>query len=173
MPEGPGSTPAALPEVADGGSLRTYLKEHKAAVIGGVIVHDIHLLIGDISSEGGKSQVRFRDLPVLPFQVPESNGVRTQLKSSQLDPGAIPVLVFPEEYIAPPGFEIVETLPQAVASLGQVNTTFLDVYTVSGDIANFWNVKGLTAKLYKHKGKTFPLQSLSDIMWITFRQVGC
>ncbi|GAB1318702.1 hypothetical protein MFIFM68171_08912 [Madurella fahalii] len=153
IPDVPGSTPAALPEVADSKLLRTYLKEHKAAVIGGITVRDIHLLVGDISSEGSKSRVQSRDLPVLPFQVPESNGVRAQLKSSQLDPGAMPVLVFPEEYITLPGFEKVETLPQAVASFGQVNTTFLDVYTVSGDIANFWNVKGLTAKLYKHKAQ--------------------
>lgn len=110
VPDVPGSTPAALPEVADGESLRTYLKEHKAAVIDGVIVRDIHLLVGDVSSEDGKSRVQSRNLPVLPFQVPESNGVRTQLKSSQLDPSAMPVLVFPEEYIAPPGFEKVETL---------------------------------------------------------------
>ncbi|KAI1087089.1 hypothetical protein F5B19DRAFT_486997 [Rostrohypoxylon terebratum] len=125
--------------------------ENKAAVIGGAIVRDIHLLVGDVSSESDKSQVQFKDLPVLPFQVPESSSMSAQLKSSKLDPDSMPVFVFPEEYIAPPEFEKVEALSQDDVSFGQSNTTLLDLYTVSGDIDNFWNVKGLTAKLYKHK----------------------
>jgi hypothetical protein len=148
-------------------SLSAFLHEHRAAVIGGAIVRDISLLVGGVPQNNGDGQakIQFADLPVVPFQVPESSGVRPQLHSCS-DPSFLDnskhILVFPEEYIAPPGFEGVKMLPLgALESLQRfvpkpphkVEKTFLDVYTVSGDIVDFWGIKGLTAKLYKHKSK--------------------
>lgn len=149
--------------------LSTFLRKHRAAVIGGAIVRDLSLLVGGgpQNDEEDQAKVKFADLPVVPLQVPESSGMRSQLLSSSdpsfLDLDSKHLLVFPEEYIAPPGFERVKTLPsEALESLNkavsesrhQVEKTFLDVYTVSGDIVDFWGIKGLTARLYKHKSKT-------------------
>jgi len=151
-------------KVVSNGSLSTFLHEHRAVVIGGAIVRDISLLVGDRPSNNGEGQanIHFADVPVVPLQVPESGSVRAQLLSSS-DPSSLldakPLFVFPEEYIAPPGFEDVATLPlEAVEDLvaespHQVERTVLDTYTVSGDIVDFWGIKGLTAKLYKHKGE--------------------
>jgi hypothetical protein len=97
-------------------SLSAFLHEHRAAVIGGAIVRDISLLVGGVPQNNGEGQakIQFADLPVVPFQVPESSGVRPQLHSCS-DPSFLDnskhILVFPEEYIAPPGFEGVKMLP--------------------------------------------------------------
>ena len=152
-------------EMINNDSLSIFLHKHRAAVIGGAIVRDISLLVGGGPPSNGKGQakVQFADLPVVPFQAPESSGIRSQLLSSSNPVNSKHLLVFPEEYIAPPGFERVKTLPlDALEALRnsvseaphEVETTFLDVYTVSGDIVDFWGIKGLTAKLYKHKSKT-------------------
>ena len=145
----------------DDKDLSTILLEQRAAVIGGAIVRNISLLVGE-EKEG---KVRFGDLPVLPLQVPE--GEKAKLFSSE---ETVPILILPEEYTAPPGFEHVEGLStrkpgkngsisdsevgEGVDEIG-MRMTDLNMYTVSGDIVDFWGIKGLTAKLYKYKGKVY------------------
>lgn len=169
LPDRPISQTVRRREMINNDPLSTFLRKHRAAVIGGAIVRDLSLLVGGgpQNDEEDQAKVKFADLPVVPLQVPESSGMRSQLLSSSdpsfLDLDSKHLLVFPEEYIAPPGFERVKTLPsEALESLNkavsesphQVEKTFLDVYTVSGDIVDFWGIKGLTARLYKHKSKT-------------------
>lgn len=132
-----------------------------SVVIGGAIVRNISLLLG----VGGHEDIQFGELPVLPIQVDESE--RAKLYSS-VSPGEgvkpLSILVLPEKYTTPPGFEHAEeresghtaSLPDSegpaeVDNMG-MEVAELDMYTISGDIVDFWGIPGLTAKLYKYKG---------------------
>ncbi|KAM0514405.1 hypothetical protein ACHAPE_006698 [Trichoderma viride] len=143
--------------------LSAILLQQHAAAIGGVIVRDIKLIIG----EGKKEDVKFGDVPVLPLQVAETEQAMLFSRMPEHE-GDTPdfTLILPEKYIAPPGFEGVELFPDEVAIddkdrekalqkdviQGGMKKSELQLYTIVGDIVDFWGITGLTAKLYKYKG---------------------
>ncbi|KAH7310920.1 hypothetical protein B0I35DRAFT_439890 [Stachybotrys elegans] len=141
--------------------LSAILLQQHAAAIGGAIVRDIKLILG----EGKKEDVKFCDVPVLPLQVPETEQAMLFSRMPEQE-GDTPdfTLILPEKYIAPPGFEGVELFPdvaiddkdgvialQKDVTLGMKKSE-LQLYTIVGDIVDFWGIQGLTAKLYKYKG---------------------
>lgn len=135
-------------------ALSSMLFEQRAAVIGGAIVRNISLLVG----EREKDQVQFGELPVWPRQVLEGENAKLFSRVSQSrGRDKTPVLDFPEEYIAPPGFENIEKLAGTAVRIDEkeMKRANLNIYTVSGDIVDFWGIEGLTAKIYKHKGKVY------------------
>ncbi|GAP86904.1 hypothetical protein SAMD00023353_2400470 [Rosellinia necatrix] len=168
---------STLANIGDREDLPSILFKKNAAVIGGAIVHDINLVVGEDKN-------RFGNLPLLPIQVPL--GYKARLFSREPEnKGEAPVsmLLFPEHYTAPPGFENVnvfgEEAKTADAASTNVATSFesdfqdsmaksgmkmtdLKLYTISGDIVDFWGIKGLTAKLYKYKGVESDAQKEGD-----------
>lgn len=143
-------------------------------VVGGAVMENVCLLIPD------EEATSFAGLPVIPIKgsphvqsqilatVPED---KTQGKSNQF-----PVLLLPEEdklsdaaaslvTKAQPLADarmltsLIESTPKinqdAISADGvkAVVQTPLDNYALSGEIKNFFGIKGLKAKLYKYKGK--------------------
>lgn len=167
----------SAPDAFTGGSkgdrkdLRSILSENHAVVIGGAIVRHVSLVV----SEKPGDDTRFGSLPVLPLQIPEGQKSKLFSKDPDGDSAQPPILLFPEPYIAPPGFENFDLFEEgnrdAIMPRASMDTrtsrsdiedkmakagmkmTNLELYTVSGDIVDFWGVKGLTAKLYKYKGQ--------------------
>lgn len=148
----------------DSQDLSTILLQQRAAVIGGAIVRDIKLVLG----QGKKENVKFGDVPILPLQVPGTEQAMLFSRVPEHE-GDTPdfTLILPEKYISPPGFEGVEMFPDEVAINDKdrektlqkdllergMKKSELQLFTVVGDIIDFWGIKGLTAKLYKYKGK--------------------
>jgi hypothetical protein len=143
----------------DDESLTAFLDKHRAAVIGGAIVRDISLLFkGHMPEEGGHGLgKKLGEFPVLPCQTPDLEGARAQLFMPS-DADRLPVFVFPEDYIAPPGYEHVKDLPLAAGlrTACATEAQYVNVYSMSGNIDNFWGIKGLTATLHKHKSRSLP-----------------
>ncbi|KAL3247338.1 hypothetical protein ABHI18_012444 [Aspergillus niger] len=155
----------------NGVDLLSLLREQHAVVIGGAIVRHISLVV----SEAPGNSSRFGDLPVKPLQDPE--GTKACLLSQQLELGQadIPILIFPEPFIAPPnlgtsyslrsrGYDhtaVMSETPFHITTPGMTMSE-LQVYTISGDITDFWGIRGLTAKMYKHKGSGTLNEPLGD-----------
>lgn len=141
--------------------LSTLLLKQRAAVIGGAIVRDINLVVCRVSNDG----LEFYDVPVLPLQVPEEEQAMlfSRMPEHEGD-SSESILILPENYTAPPGFAGVELFSkdvefgvkshQAKKNMADhgMEKADLQVYTITGDIVDFWGIKGLTAKLYKYKG---------------------
>ncbi|KAI0887862.1 uncharacterized protein GGS22DRAFT_197773 [Annulohypoxylon maeteangense] len=151
--------------------LSSFLYDQQAVVIGGAIVRNVSLVVSEEPGDGS----HFGDFRVLPVQVPEGQEAKLLSKEPEADEIWTPILLFPEPYIAPPGFENFDLFEEGRdydvvfprVSIGPkpsrsdledvmlksgMKMDVLDHYTVSGDIFDFWGVKGLTAKLYKYKG---------------------
>jgi hypothetical protein len=145
--------------------------------IGGAIVRNVSLVVG----EGRDGQTQFGDLPVRPLQLPlgEKAALIAPVPKGEGREEA-PMLIFPQDYMAPPEPDVVETsrgmgaksvgpgrsadvqlqdlagmLTTLTSDVGkeEMKVARLRMYTVSGDIDDFWGVPGLTAKLYKYKGE--------------------
>lgn len=151
--------------------LPSILFEQQAVVIGGAIVRHVSLVV----SEGPNDSTRFGNLPVQPLQIPEGQKSKLFSKEPEGDEAQASMLLFPEPYITPPGFENFDLFGEEgdgnVIMSGPLTGTRtsrsdledsmtkagmkmanLELYTVSGDIVDFWGVKELTARLYKYKG---------------------
>ncbi|KAI1451228.1 hypothetical protein F4805DRAFT_464043 [Annulohypoxylon moriforme] len=151
--------------------LPSILAQQHAVVVGGAIVRHICLVVSEEPSDDS----RFGHFPVLPLQIPE--GQKSRLFSKELESGVVhpSILLFPEPYIAPPGFgnfdlfgekgdddvlgsgvptgiEIWGSDLEHIMTKDGMKTATLELYTVSGDIIDFWGVRGLKAKLHKYKG---------------------
>lgn len=142
-------------------------------VIGGAVVENVCLVVPD------EHAASFAGLPVIPIK--GSAGVQAQMLASVPKDKAegrsnqLPVLLLPDEKPTTTAVAAaVEKQPQADAvaladiikntpkieedadSVGgdkEIAKTELEGYVLSGDIKNFFGIKGLKAKLYKFKGK--------------------
>lgn len=145
--------------------------ELKKTVIGGAVVRNVALVVP------GRDAGSFADLPVVPIK--GSNNVNAQLLAAALDdrspgkPNQIPILLLPDEGNLVPVAQPLGSDPPADAGLlSNLITTTADIdkggspdeekkilqqkvgsFVLSGDIDNFFGIKGLTAKLYKFQSK--------------------
>ncbi|KAK2931735.1 Kelch-type beta propeller [Fusarium oxysporum f. sp. vasinfectum] len=112
----------------------------RVTVIGGAVVRNLCLVIPDEDMNG------FADLPVQPIRA--SKGQPAQLVAKILDDETekppMPFLLLPDERRG--GSDIKS------ADSTAMNLSKMDEFVLSGDIDDFWGIKGLTAKLYKYQG---------------------
>lgn len=142
-------------------------------VIGGAVVHNVCLVVPD------EYAATFAGLPVIPIK--GSPGVQAQMLASvpkdkvQGRTNQLPLLLLPDEKpttgavaasVERQPLTNTVTLANMIKSTPKIDEdadsasgdkdivkTELDGYTLSGDINNFFGIKGLKAKLYKFKGK--------------------
>jgi len=140
-------------------------------VIGGAVVDNVCLVVPD------EHAASFADLPVIP--ITGSAGVQAQMLATVPQDKAegrsnqLPVLLFPEEKSTAMAADaekrpltdtasltaMIKSTPKidqdadSVSGDKEIVKTELDGYVLSGDIKNFFGIKGLKARLYKFKGK--------------------
>ncbi|KAE8131103.1 hypothetical protein BDV38DRAFT_289020 [Aspergillus pseudotamarii] len=133
-----------------------------STISGGAVVSNLSLVVP------GKRGKRFADLPVV--SIKGSNNVNAQLLATvpgrrRRKQNQVPVLLLPEEGnhvlldqavngdlpggAMPVWNSIKRTRPDAMQHIFKTN---MDKYVLSGDIKNFFGIKGLHAKIYKFKG---------------------
>ncbi|TVY73675.1 hypothetical protein Focb16_v005236 [Fusarium oxysporum f. sp. cubense] len=122
----------------------------RVTVIGGAVVRNLCLVIPDEDMNG------FADLPVQPIRA--SKGQPAQLVAKILDDETekppMPFLLLPDERRGDSDIKrgALEEKKDEESEKEKLGRSKMDEFVLSGDIDDFWGIKGLTAKLYKYQG---------------------
>ncbi|RAH80149.1 hypothetical protein BO86DRAFT_411095 [Aspergillus japonicus CBS 114.51] len=134
-------------------------------IIGGAVVNNVALVVGEsISSDPApehKDQDLYSDVKVLPVPVSGVHrGGGSLLVASIGKTAAPPMLLLPAENDAEIAFPeaakpvaLPDVKKEITAAKGKVGAAAVDSYVLSGDIKNFFGIKGLKAKLYSFRSE--------------------
>ncbi|RAH47728.1 uncharacterized protein BO95DRAFT_480685 [Aspergillus brunneoviolaceus CBS 621.78] len=134
-------------------------------IIGGAVVQNVALVVGEsVSSDPApehKDHDLYSDVKVMPVPVSGvQRGGGSLLVASIGKTAAQPMLLLPAENDAEIAFPETATpvaLPEVkkemAAAKGEVGAAAVDSYVLSGDIKDFFGIKGLKAKLYSFRSE--------------------
>ncbi|WKT51754.1 hypothetical protein QSH57_002268 [Fusarium oxysporum f. sp. vasinfectum] len=142
----------------------------RVTVIGGAVVRNLCLAIPDEDMNG------FADLPVQPIRASKGQPAQRVAKilDDETEKPPMPFLIIPDEHRGgsdiksadSTAMNLYETWSSSLYSPGKPTSgpipwaLTMDEFVLSGDINDFWGIKGLTAKLYKYKG---PEKDVDDV----------